>query len=81
MTTHHFDLTLDRDSLTEADADVLFDLFGGDVAAANMAGTPTLMCGVEAESFAAAVATTVAVLRERGFAIDRVVAEPDAVAA
>ena len=81
MSTFHFDLIVPADLTRDADADRIFDLFEGDVTPAVSAGTPLLMCSVEAASFAEAVTATVGTLRESGYEVTTVQAEPEAVAA
>ena len=79
MHTFFFDLIVPDDLTGDDDSDRVFDLFGGDVTPAVQAGTPVLMCSVEAEDFPSAVTATVKTLRDAGYEVHAVQAEPDAV--
>jgi hypothetical protein len=81
MPTVHFDLIVPSDLTGDADADRIFELFEGDVTPTVSAGSPLLMCSVEAASFAEAVTATVRTLREAGYYVTTVQAAPEAVAA
>ena len=81
MSTFRFDLIVPTDLTEDADADRIFELFEGDVTPAVLAGTALLMCSVEAASFAEAVTATVHTLRQAGYEVTTVQAEPEAVAA
>ena len=80
MTTFDFDLIVSRDP-TEEDANRLYEAFDHDVTPAVVNGVPTVMCSVEAEDFTSAVTSAVERVRELGFEVQSVQAEPESIAA
>jgi hypothetical protein len=81
MKTYDFDLAITRDMTGDDAADLLFELFEGDVSPVVRSGVPFLSCSIEAPSFFAAVRRVLRRLRAEGVEVLRVELEPDAVAA